>query len=367
MPDLPDDLLTRPAEEAARLVALEHLQAAAAALERCLRPDYTEGLHDFRVALRRLRSVVRAYRSELSGGAPKAVRRRLRQLTAGTNAGRDAEVFLDWLRVQYEGLTPRERVGWRWLVARVEARQREAAEALDDLAVRFTQVEHRLRRRLASYRLTVELNGEGTTAARQFGAATADVLRGLSADLASRLVDAPAATDTAAVHAARISAKRLRYLLEPVADPIGGDGAVERLRALQDLLGELNDAHVASRELASAVEAAGAERARRLFDGAVADSAGPAKLARRRDELPGLVALAHLARRRWDRGFAQLEVEWLGTRAAPFFQEVARLAEALLEPRTSRPTGVFEPAAGGGRWSAAGRAARRSPRARPGV
>src|SRR5688500_209800 len=110
MPDLPADLLTRPAAEAARLVARERLDAATAALERCVQAsaEAPEALHDFRVALRRLRSVVRAYRPYLQRSAPKGVRRRLRKVTDNTNAGRDAEVLLDWLRVQYQALTPRE-------------------------------------------------------------------------------------------------------------------------------------------------------------------------------------------------------------------------------------------------------------------
>lgn len=49
-------LLDRPAAEAARLLALRMLDAAAAARLRMDNPADPEALHDFRVAIRRLRS-----------------------------------------------------------------------------------------------------------------------------------------------------------------------------------------------------------------------------------------------------------------------------------------------------------------------
>jgi CHAD domain-containing protein len=372
MSDLPADLLTRPVEEATRLVALQRLDAAAAALERRRENDDPEALHDFRVALRRLRSLIRAYRRYLQGVARQRVRRRLRRLVRETNAGRDAEVLLDWLRVQHDGLSARERAGWRWLVARVETRERDAAAALTGVAARFGKLNQRLRRRLARYRMTVDL-GDGAGAGATFGTATAGALRDLAEDLSQRLAAPAEPGDAAAVHAARISAKRLRYLLEPVAGAVGGEAALEQLRGLQDLLGELNDAHVAERELAAAVEAAGAERARALFDAALSSTPAPTPAPRRQDERAGLVTLARLARARWDREYARFDREWLGDRAAAFIAEIETLADRLESPTETRPTAATEPGepaasgAGGGRWSAAARAARRHPRTRRGA
>ena len=58
---LPDDLLDRPAPDAVRHVALDFLRQAAEARERLGDPSDAEALHDFRVAIRRLRSTVRAH------------------------------------------------------------------------------------------------------------------------------------------------------------------------------------------------------------------------------------------------------------------------------------------------------------------
>jgi len=62
-------------------------------------------LHDFRVALRRLRANQRAYRDQIGAKQDK----RLRRLAHATNAARDREVQLDWLRLQRQeaSQTPR--------------------------------------------------------------------------------------------------------------------------------------------------------------------------------------------------------------------------------------------------------------------
>src|SRR3989441_7903639 len=59
----PDNLLAAPAPRAAHRIALSLLDAATAARERLPDAGDAEALHDFRVAMRRLRSTLRA-RSE---------------------------------------------------------------------------------------------------------------------------------------------------------------------------------------------------------------------------------------------------------------------------------------------------------------
>ena len=52
---LPPTVLAQPADEGARLLALQNLKAARAARTRLATPGDLEALHDYRVALRRLR------------------------------------------------------------------------------------------------------------------------------------------------------------------------------------------------------------------------------------------------------------------------------------------------------------------------
>ncbi|MGB3428960.1 MAG: CHAD domain-containing protein, partial [Burkholderiaceae bacterium] len=73
-------------------------------------------------------------------------------------------------------------------------------------------------------------------------------------------------------HRVRIHAKRLRYALDLLAPSLPGRGAaeyIEALAALQDTLGELNDASVALASLADAVPAEGAASALKEWFNAV--------------------------------------------------------------------------------------------------
>jgi hypothetical protein len=87
MADFPADLLERPAVDAASLVALRYLDDSTTAATRLSDRTDAEALHDFRVAVRRLRVTLQAYPG-LREGVPKKYRRRLRKLTRATNAVR---------------------------------------------------------------------------------------------------------------------------------------------------------------------------------------------------------------------------------------------------------------------------------------
>jgi CHAD domain-containing protein len=101
------DVLDLPAPHGTRLVALTLLDAAAAARRKLDEGVDPEALHDFRVALRRLRSWLRAFRPHLKGSVRGKERRRLQALADATGASRDAEVHLEWLREQRRRATPR--------------------------------------------------------------------------------------------------------------------------------------------------------------------------------------------------------------------------------------------------------------------
>ncbi len=96
-PRLPDDLLDRPAEEAVRRVALRELERAELARAALVAGGDPEALHDFRVAVRRLRSLLRAFREEAGEPLGKRLRRQLATLADDTNPGRDAEVAVTWV------------------------------------------------------------------------------------------------------------------------------------------------------------------------------------------------------------------------------------------------------------------------------
>lgn len=325
-------LLSRPPEESARLLALSYLDDAAAARPRLEDPEDDEALHDFRVALRRLRSCLRAYKPYLAGGVPNRLSRRLRRLAGSTGAGRDAEVQIEWLRPAGKSLGSYHRLGLAWLLDRLEERNREAQRALRERVARdFADCAGELRRCLSVYRAEVHLGGERRPV---FAEATADVLGELAEDLGDRLAGIGGAGDEKPAHRARISAKRVRYLLDPLAGEVPRAAPlVQRLKGLQDILGELHDAHVLETELGEAVAEAAALRARRLFAASLADADGDGDKAlravRRRNHEPGILVLARLNRQRRDRRFAELDSAWLNGRADDFLAELSDFSEAL--------------------------------------
>jgi len=334
------EILERSPEEGARRLALAYLDQAAAALPRLADPEDGEALHDLRVALRRLRSCLESYGEQLGDSVPKKLSRRLRRLARATGPGRDAEVQIAWLHEQGAEVGRRNRQhrqGLAWLLERFERRKDESyAELRSEVARDFAPVEEGLRRRLSVYRAEVRLDESRPPS---FGEAAAGILRRHAARLERRLGRVGAAGDVERAHAARISAKRLRYLADPLAQLVEAAHGqaparelVHGLKGLQDLLGELHDAHVLEAELATALGDAAAERARRLLELTLAgDEIDQHRLRveRRRAHEPGLLALARLNRSRRDRLFDELAERWQGERLERLLAAAADLAEAL--------------------------------------
>lgn len=314
-------LLSRPPEEAARLVALTLLARAEEAARRLGDPDDAEALHDFRVSLRRLRSVLRAYRGPLAGALKKRHRNVLRDLARGTGEGRDAEVALEWVAAQRDHLEEGQQAGLDWFAAQLEKRKGagydQAQERLGDL---FEPLAQELQKRLGVYTRQVRLDSGGG-GEESFGDVVASEARRDLARLEELLAGLAAPDDSARAHRARLSVKRLRYLLEPLERELPSvQPIVKKLKRLQDVLGELNDAHVLEDELSSAVEGAARHRALTLLDSAMAggeaengeEGGGGAGAARGWDPVDGLLALARLNRERRDRLFAELDPVWIG-------------------------------------------------------
>ncbi len=326
------ELLLRSPEEAARRLALIYLEEAAAALPRLAAGDDDEALHDVRVALRRLRSCLRSYAPQLGDSVPPKLARRLERLARSTGPGRDVEVQIEWLRQAGRDLSRHHRIGLAWLLAQLEKRHKDAYRGLRaHLEERFPPFATKLRADLSVYRAEVRLDGDPPS----FGAAAAAILRQHAADLARRLARIEGPGDVRPAHRARISAKRLRYLAEPLADVAQASPLVQRLKSMQDVLGELHDAHVMADQLAAALGEAAAERARRLLDATLTEDGVPDERRlrgeRRRPLESGLLALARLNRARRDRLFAQFTGRFGLQGDAPLAAAVEQLAQALIQ------------------------------------
>jgi CHAD domain-containing protein/CYTH domain-containing protein len=238
------DLLTDDSQRGARVVALELLARVDAAHVRLADPTDGSALHDFRVAVRRLRSWLLVEEGLPRPMVPKRAHKWLRRLAHSTSPGRDDEVLAEWLETQRDALPVRQRAGLNWLLLRVGEHRQLAEGALqEEIARDLARIRTLLKEALARYEVPHDVArgalGEpfGTTMAALVRAGTATFLRRM------RLVRAVG--DGAAIHRARIAGKRVRYQLEPFAELLPEiPPVIGTLKALQDVLGGHHDAHV---------------------------------------------------------------------------------------------------------------------------
>jgi CHAD domain-containing protein/CYTH domain-containing protein len=328
---LPLNLLDRPAEETARLIALAFLDQADRSRKRLARLE-PEALHDFRVGIRRLRTTLRSYQRELAGSISARTARQLKRLARATGASRDLEVRLEWARGRMEEMGPRQQAGVSWLVDRLERRKKKADRRLERaIDQRWRSVRRRLRRELSSYRLKVRVDriARGHIAAPAVGR----LIQQLAGDVESRLTGIHSIAQRDAAHRARIQVKRLRYMMEPIQGQAENVGPMIRgLKVLQDLLGDLHDAQGFMAELDRCRDKAAVEQLKALTrrrgwrtqPGRAGDSADA-------DPRPGLVALNRSLTERNRTAFQQLDAEWLGGAAEEFFAGVSELAQSLIQ------------------------------------
>ena len=246
------DPLTLSAVRGARLIALDRLEKAGKEADHLSSdPDDLRALHDLRVALRRVRSWLRAFKPELEDSVAPKDRHRLRDLVDVTNRGRDADVQLAWLSKAAKRGDEVHRRGAERLIDVIQTDRRSANEPLTpDWYDAFSKEQARLAKRLSTVREPVRTFGRPPpTLAAAIGARLSDHLEALL----SALNSVRSADDDREAHAARIAAKRLRYLIEPVQDLRGGKTLIKQLKKLQDELGALHDAHVLGRRVEQAI------------------------------------------------------------------------------------------------------------------
>ena len=303
---LDPEILDRPPAEGARIVAQALLAEARERAGRLGSPVVDDVLHDFRVSVRRLRSTLRAWRDVLGPAVRNKDLRRLRRAARATGDARDAEVLLAWIGQASRDLPAAQRPAVDWLARRLAGKTRAA-----DLAVtgdRFVAATGSLARRLVGRR--------APTSGETFGRAVAERIRRQAARVASRLSRVGSLDDAPDAHRARIEGKRLRYLLEPLRHTAGveTEAAVEALKDLQDLLGELNDALAAREALRAARE----------------ESADP-------ELRPGLAALEARAAGRAAAAFARLRRDVLSRGSGAPLEPALAVASALETRGVRRP------------------------------
>lgn len=326
---LPDDLLFRSDEEAARRLALKCVAAARAAERRLDDRFDREALHDFRVGVRRLRSLLRAYRPQLEKAVRKKDRRSLRAIQRATGGGREAEVALEWLTKQHADLEPEHLAGLNWLSALLLERRRKCADDLDGkVRAKFRRTAEQLEERLAIMRSEHNLLAEHPHVT--FARSLANLTEAHATDLLVHLGQIMSMDHAEQLHQARITAKRLRYLLEPVrAYASDAQSVVKRSKRLQDVLGDLNDVHVLMREIDQSFETSMQEKAVRVRDSL---RRGDIERARREasvSEWAGLVELYDRLDKERRELIARIRDRWLGGDLDALVSKARDLAQDL--------------------------------------
>lgn len=205
----------------------------------------TEFLHDYRVALRKIRSVLSLFKGVYGRGQTADLKARFAALMAGTGRLRDLDVYLIE-RQEMAGLVPAPlQGGLQRMFALFEA---ERAEAQAALSRQFEgKAYHKemagLERLFGGRRLL----RHGPAADLPAQAMARDLIWKRYMRITKDGARITTETPDAAVHALRIHCKKLRYLLEffaPVFPESAFGAALRPLKRLQDTLGRFNDCSV---------------------------------------------------------------------------------------------------------------------------
>jgi inorganic triphosphatase YgiF len=230
------------AARAALASAIAHLQANE---EGALATDDPEFVHQMRVALRRVRSALRAFRKASGPQLEAGVREDLHWITQATGKARDLDVLatqtLPELLAQYPG---RDTAA---LKRRLAARRREARAG-----VRAALQSERYSRLMLCFARWLAQTERSPRGDKHLGRFAASILakrdRRLERDGRGLAKARPPRR-----HEIRIAAKRLRYIADGFASLYRKkrvNAYLETLSALQESLGQANDAAVAQRLLA---------------------------------------------------------------------------------------------------------------------
>jgi CHAD domain-containing protein len=224
-------------------------QALAASVSHLLRNDVVmrldadpEGVHQARVASRRLRSDLRTFRTLLDPEWAEPLRDELRWLGTVLGEARDADVLLDRLQRRSPTIPPTEAPGAGQVVEALAQRRKEAHAALIDAlrTERYVSLLDRLVDAASRPAVPPELDVAAKTVA-------AGLLDRPWEHLRTAVREAGGHPTDAELHVIRIRAKRVRYAAETVVPLLGRSvrRSAEAASRLQTVLGEHHDAIVA--------------------------------------------------------------------------------------------------------------------------
>jgi CHAD domain-containing protein len=239
-----------PAREAVRRIALSILEIATRNVPGILNDLDTEFLHDYRICLRKMRSVLSLVKDVYPAEETLRLRKILGDLARQTNRLRDLDVYL-LARDEYLGLLPPGlRPALEGMFEDFSAeRAREVRRVISKL--RAPTWRHLLKE-LAEYFSEETPHEPSPTADLPVGPLAFRCIYKRYRKIREIGAGIGAETPDEAVHQLRIECKKLRYLTEFFTELIPqeeGAALLRLLRRLQGRLGEFNDASVQQKSL----------------------------------------------------------------------------------------------------------------------
>ena len=220
--------------------------------------DDIEALHDMRVATRRLRAAFEVFGDAFEPGALKSHLRGLRATGRALGLVRDLDVFMEKAQHYLDSLPEGQHSGLDPLLGDWQA-QRESART--QLLAHLDSQEYAAFKR--KFNIFINTPGAGARKIPK-DQPTPDQVRELApiliyTRLAAVRAYAPFMDDAPIerFHALRIEFKKLRYTVEYFQEPLGKNAkdVINDLKKLQDHLGDLNDAQVATQLVSQFIEA----------------------------------------------------------------------------------------------------------------
>jgi CHAD domain-containing protein/DNA-binding transcriptional ArsR family regulator len=207
-----------------------------------------EELHDMRVATRRMRAAVRVFGDFFEPDVTRAINKGIRRVTRALGPVRDLDVFEE-KAARYLGALPGEMQDG--LDPLLETWHAQRAEARDNM-LRFLDSEKysEFKREFSEF---LQTKGAGARPIAK-GQPIPFKVRHVAPRLIYTRYETVRAYETVleeaqieTLHALRIDCKYLRYTLEFMQEVLGSevDAVIDEVKAMQDHLGDLNDAEVA--------------------------------------------------------------------------------------------------------------------------
>jgi CHAD domain-containing protein len=238
-----------------RKLALRHLNRFVSLETKVLNGDDPEAIHDMRVASRRLQQVLDLVFPKPLPREARRLRRKIRRCRRALGDVRNCDVLLE----QVAGRLARRRCSDResWTAVKQHLQERRSgsfARAIRKLSkvnlavfyMRAKEILDRLRPTAARDHVSNPLVQADGPALEPFPARLGQALAGVWSEFEKQVAASHREMTAPSIHAARICAKRLRYLLEVVNQfgiP-GSSGALAWLRKIQQHLGDWHDMEV---------------------------------------------------------------------------------------------------------------------------